>query len=216
MKRTSRLVIVATLGVAAAYAITTARATDRFFRDITSLSPNGQYKVEARSPDNQRKGHRAFQANFTYTCTDTKAGKVLWTRRQPMGEPQEISYGSSTPFTIQFPKEASPIDIFVNDAGWTVIRTGWDELIVVGRDGKDRGKIDILDDAFTEEEKKKHVHQTTAGPMWSGKSRWYFAKPDGKGTFVVRTAWGTYVVMDLQSGKLVKNTKASPGEPRGG
>jgi hypothetical protein len=182
--------------------ISPARATDRSYRNITAFSPSGQYKVEAKSPDNEAEGYHPFQSHFVYKCTDTKKKAVLWTRLQAMGKPTALGGDSSAMLVL--PKEASPVDLFVNNAGCTVIRTGWDELVVVGRDGKDRGKLRILDGAFSRNEIKKYVHQTTAGTMWSGLSRWYFVRYEDTDLFVLRPWWGQYVAIDLASAKVVE------------
>ncbi len=63
-----------------------ATATDRFYPNITSLSVSGKYKLTAVSPDNEGEGHKAFQADFTYTLVDTTTGNTVWTRKQAMSE----------------------------------------------------------------------------------------------------------------------------------
>lgn len=182
-----------------------AHATDRFYNDIAAESPSKRYKVEAKSPENARKkGHRAFQASFVYTCRDTTAKQVLWTRVQAMGKPQRV--GKDSTETYNFPEEGSPVDIFVSDTGWTVIRTGWDELIAVDSAGHDRCRIGLLREGFTKEEKSKYVHDTTAGPMWSGYSLWYFVVVGNQPLFVVRPWWGRRVVLNLETGKLFNET----------
>jgi hypothetical protein len=183
---------------------TQAEATDRFFRDIVAVSPHGQYEIRAESPDNKTKeGHRAFQENFVYTFTDKKSGKILWTRKQAMKTEPDSNNPSET---YAYPEEASPVDIFVSDAGWTVIRTGWDELIAVDLQGKDRCLIKILDEAFTHDENQKFVHLTTAGPMWSQLSLWYFLDVGDRHWFVVRPWWGRSTVVDLTQGKIIEKT----------
>ncbi len=182
-----------------------AHATDRFFRDITVESPSKRYKVEAKSPDNLPSGWHRFQASFVYTCRDSTAGKLLWTRKQAMEKP--VPLGDNSALMYRSPKEASPVDIFVSNTGWTVIRTGWDELIAVDSAGHDRTRIKLLSEAFTEED-DKYVHQTTAGPMWSGYSLWYFLDVDGQALFIVRPWWGRRVMVNLETGKLVQASAA--------
>ncbi len=182
-----------------------ATATDRFFTDISAESPSKRYKVVAKSPDNARKkGRSAFQASFIYTCRDTSTKQILWNRQQAMGKPQSLGKGTTEKYS--YPEEASPVDIFVSDAGWTVIRTAWDELIAVDLTGHDRSRIRLLTDGFTKEERSKYVHDTTAGPMWSGYSLWYFLDADGQHLFVVRPWWGRRLVVSLETGKLLDET----------
>ena len=175
-------------------------ATDRFYRDITAESPSKKFKLEAVSPDNagEKKGRGAFQSSFVYTLRDVKNNKVLWTRKQPMKTETESSYLNAT--------EDSPVALFVSDVGWTVIETGWYELIVVDIDGKDRGHISILKDGLTEDENTEYVHQTTAGPRWGGYSLWYFLGDGEQPLFVVQPWWGRRIILDLKSAKIIPET----------
>jgi hypothetical protein len=185
-----------------------AGATDRIFRDIVARSPNGLYEAQAKSPDNEpsKPGWRAFQSNFVYTCIDKKTGKTLWTRKQPMGKPTPLGGGSSV--EIASPEEASPVEIFVSDDGWTVIRTGWDELIAVAKSGRETSHVELLKSALTEEEHKKYVHETTAGPIWEGHSLWYFLSVGEQKLFVIRTWWGRRIIVDIEKGKLTTESNA--------
>lgn len=182
-----------------------AGATDRIYDDITARSENGQYEVQARSPDNKPgPGYRAFQSKFVYTCTDTKTKKVLWTRRQPMEKPQRLGGSGRVHFS---PKEQSPLDVYVSDAGWTVILTGWYELIAVDPNGHDTCKIGLLSEAMSQQERETFVHDTTAGPMWMGYSLWYFLDVAGQRLFVVRPWWGKRILVDIEKGNLAAETK---------
>jgi hypothetical protein len=166
-------------------------ATDRYYADIVKSSPNGRFRLEAKSPDNQRPEgpQRAFARNFQYTLTDTQTSSVLW----------KYAQGES---------DASPVAAWVHDSGWTVVRSGWDELLAFNpATGQANGKLKILDE-FPAAERAQFVHQTTAGPMWSQSSRWYFQEIEGKLYFVVRAHWGRRVVLDLASGKNVADTAA--------
>lgn len=165
-------------------------ATDVFYLNKARVSPNGRFKIEAVSPKNQDpKRIAAFADEFVYTLTDTQAGGTLWTRKQ--GE-DEGSCGS----------------LHIDDDGWVVIATGWDELLPVTPDGKVTGRIKILDDALTEKERKEFVADTTAGPMWAGYSEWYFNRHDQRRLFVIRPWWGRRMVVDLAKGALVEETPA--------
>ncbi len=181
-------------------------ATDRIFRDIVAASPNGRYRVEARSPDNAPGGQggrafRAFQASFVYSCTDTESGQTLWTRKQPMEDPTK-------PGAVVLGKEGSPVRIYVSDSGWTVICTGWDELISVDPNGVDGCHIGLLSAAMTEDERKNYVVRTTAGPMWQGHSLWYFLETDGRRLFVIRPWWGRHIIVDIAGGALLQEDPA--------
>ncbi|MBD3674037.1 MAG: hypothetical protein HUJ26_10985 [Planctomycetaceae bacterium] len=179
-----------------------AKATDRYFPNITVHSPSGTYRVEATSPENKENEYSAFQSDFTYRFIDTMSGEVIWSRKQAMGKPFLIR--EDPPIRMSRPLEASPIDVYVSNSGWTVIRTHFDELIVVSRTGKDIGKHDLLEDGFTKQENRDYVHHTTAGPYWTGLSIWYFISVSGREYFVVRPWWGRRLFVDLKKG-LVQN-----------
>ena len=190
-------------------ALTTAsavHATDRFFPDIHERSPSGQFRVDAMSPDNEGEGYRPFQARFIYKCTDVSTGKTLWTREQPMERPVQSDNLPGIGWAM--PKEPSPVAIYVSDLGTTAIRTAWDDLIFVSRQGRDVGEIDLLEEALTDAENERFVHNTTAGPMWTGLSVWYFLEtPEGE-FFVIRPWWGRRIVMNAERAELVRPDEA--------
>jgi hypothetical protein len=183
-----------------------AEATDRFFSDEEGKSASGRYVVTAKSPENQGGERKAFQASFVYTCTDTQSGKILWTRKQPMGEPVQL--GNDPSMTHSFPDEGSPVSIYVSDSGHTVIYTGFQELILINLTGKETSKIDVLGDGLTKDEREKYVSDTTAGPMWAGRSHWYFVEAESREYFVIRPWWGRHVILDLSTGKMTPPTEA--------
>lgn len=166
-----------------------ALATDRFFGDISEESANKKYKVEAKSPDNEEsksdssKRRVAFQSKFTYTCTEVESGRVLWTRPQDKDE-------------------ASPTSIYLSDEAWTVIHTGWDQLICVDPKGVTTGVVNILD-FFNAKERSTYVINSTAGELWQGNSFSYHANIGDKVLFTVRPWWGSRVVVDLIKGQTV-------------
>lgn len=182
-------------------------ATDRFYRDIESKSPSARYVVTAQSPENQPgKERKAFQSSFTYTCTDTTSGKILWTRKQPMGEPEQV--GNDPAYIFADPKEGSPSSIYLSDLGNTVIYTGWQELIIVDITGKVTGQLDVLKDGLTKEENENYVDDTTAGPIWQERSLWHFVSADAREFFVIRPWWGRNLYIDLSTGKFTKASNA--------
>jgi hypothetical protein len=167
-----------------------ANATDVFYLNKDRVSPNGRFKIEAVSPKNRDPEHiKAFADEFVYTLTDTKSGAKLWSRKQ--GE-----------------DEGSCASLHIDDDGWVVITTGWNELLPVAPDGKVTGRIDILDEALTKDERRNFVADTTAGPMWAGYSEWYFNRHDQRRLFVIRPWWGRRIVIDLPKGALVEETPA--------
>ena len=162
-----------------------ASATDVYFSDGKAVSKNGRFTVEGKSPHNAGPRSRPFARNFTYTLFDAETSKTIWTRKQAKNE-------------------ASCVGLFVNDDGWVVIRTGtYDTLICVDPKGKVVGEIGLIEDVFTAKERQDHVHYTTAGPMWSSYSQWYFLKSEDRKLFVIRPWWDRRIVIDLEKGRAV-------------
>ena len=192
-----------------------AAATNRYYGDITVCSPSGRFRIDATSPDNAGKSRLPFQSNFTYKCVDTSSGNLVWSRKQAMGKPSRLSKDS--PIEIANPIEASPASIYVSDSGWTVIRTGHDDLIVVSPEGIDVGRTKLLDEGLLPEE-GKYVCPTTAGPYWSGMSAWYFLHERTDEYFVIRPWWGRRIFVNLRKGHVGKddpptlNTRAKEEE----
>ncbi len=172
-------------------------ATDRFYLDSFAISPDGRYRVDAKSPDNAPGVSRPFARSFTYTLTDQSTKTVVWTRRQPMSREKASSYTSW--------KEPSPTSLFVRNDGLVVAGLADDSILVLEPDdGQKRGSAQILS-AFPAVQQDLFVSQTTAGPMWAQGSSWYFvdAVPaKGKAArayFVVRPYWGHRIVVDLEA-----------------
>jgi hypothetical protein len=182
-------------------------ATDLFFSNEEGKSASGRYLVTAKSPDNNADSDRkAFQASFVYTFTDTQSGKVLWTRKQPMRD--SVPLGNDPTKTRSFPEEGSPVRIYVSDSGHTVIYTAYQELIFIDINGKEINKLDVLQDGMTKDERKKYVSNTTAGPMWAGRSHWYFVRSDSREFFMIRPWWGRHISIDLATGKITPTSPA--------
>ena len=157
--------------------------TDRFYEDLHVSSMSGRYRVDATSPDNAKKGYHPFQDDFTYRCVDTKTGDIVWTRKQPESE-------------------GSPASINVSDSGVTIVYTAYHNIMVVSPAGNVTRKIDFLDDALTDDENQKFVHQTTAGPMWAGLSISYFFEHKSREYYSIRPWWGRRVIVDVKNGEL--------------
>lgn len=163
----------------------TASATDRFYQDQHVTSAAKAFRLDATSPDNAGATARPFARNFTYTLTRLSDGQELWSRKQQGAEP-------------------SPIRAFVHDDGWVVVWNASHELMVLDKEtGAVKARASILDQ-FPKAESQKYVHQTTAGPMWSAGSTWWFAQLDARTVFVITTGWGRRLVMDLAEGKYIQ------------
>lgn len=161
-------------------------ATDVFYGDVSARSPNGHYRLDAKSPGNQVATPGPFQGDFAYTLTDVQTGKVAWSRSQPKEG------------------EASPKLAWVDDTGWVVVRTGWDQLVVFSPTGAGQPVTTVrILDQFPKAERDSKVRESTAGPMWSKASQWYFLRVDERMYFVVRAWWGRRVILDLAAGTPV-------------
>ena len=179
-----------------------ARATDRFYPNCSAVSPSGAYRVDAKSPENPEKGWgRPFASNFTYTLTDTRTGKAVWTRPQPMRREKGSSHAWSD--------EGSPMMLMVDDTGRVAAYVSGEVMVFMrGSDGRKAGQVSILE-SFPEKQRREHVGMSTAGPMWTANSLWSFVRAptaDGKGEetlFVIRPSWGYRLVMDPERARLV-------------
>ncbi len=174
-----------------------AAATDRFYPNSSATSPDGRYRVDAKSPENQPGAAQAFAGNFTYTLTDLKSNEVLWTRRQPMTREKASSRSWS--------RESSPTVLFITNEGLVVALLADDSILVLDpSDGRKRGEAAILD-AFPQAQRDIFVSRSTAGPIWEKGSAWYFVSvAAAKGStpktyFVVRPYWGHRLVVDLET-----------------
>lgn len=199
--------VVFALCLASFWPSSAALGTDRFYNDISAPSPNGRFRVDAKSPDNAIPGQRrAFQSSFVYTCTDTKTNRVLWTRKQAMEAPSSTS-------SYQSWIEPSPKGILISDDGWTIIWDAMDEIIVVDLDGKDRGKVRLLEDAFTDYERDHCVKYSTAGPFWAKGSDWRFHEKGKNPALTITPSWGRKIVIDLESGAIEGSMASSWKRP---
>lgn len=188
--------------VGACVMMDTAGATDRFYPNCSAASPSGVYRVDAKSPENPEKGWgQPFASNFTYTLTDTRIGKTVWTRQQPM----QREKGSSRAWA----KEGSPMRLMVDDTGLVAAYVSGEVMVFMrGSDGRKAGEVSILE-SFPEKQREAHVGYSTAGPMWTSNSLWSFVRAptaDGKGEetlFVIRPNWGHRLVMDTERARLV-------------
>ena len=131
-----------------------AHASDRIFRDIEAKSPSGEWRLDAKSPDNKIDKYQRWQDDFVYTMR--KGGQVVWQREQ----------------SVQHPSEHSPVRVLVNDEGFAAIHTGRDELIFVDSQGRNCGRIDDLTDLLPAKDHKEFVLVSSVGLLWTPYSIW--------------------------------------------
>ncbi|MDY0165012.1 MAG: hypothetical protein RBS80_00625 [Thermoguttaceae bacterium] len=169
--------------------------TVKFFNDIIAFSPDGEWKVTAISPDNQRPNDSfdfGFQSNFVYSAFNDRGTKLVWTRKQAAQEPEEYS----------------PVRVVVANDGWVAIHTNWDRLVFVDPAGRNRGRVDDLKEQWPEADLKRYAIGSTVGLIWDPKSLWYFLNAERQRLFVVRAWWGRRIVIDPASGKPVPHCEA--------
>jgi hypothetical protein len=179
-----------------------AAASERYFPDCSEVSPDGRFRVDAKSPENVGQTWGApFAANFVYTLTDTRTGQILWTRPQPMRRDKGKWWAR--------PAEGSPMRLHIDNTG-IVAAYVWGEAVVFldGRTGRKIGEVDLLR-GMPQEQQRRHIRSTTAGLQWTWNSRWSFLRladaggKDERLLFVVRPHWGYRLVMDAQAGQLI-------------
>lgn len=184
------IVVGVVMGIAA---VGRAVASDRFYRDCAATSPNGRYRLEAKSPQNTPEDGNAMPcgADFRYILVDTRTKERVWSRDQPK-------------------EEDSPDRLFVHDSGVVVVRTAFDDLMLLSADAGTKCASVSLTRAFTDEEHSKYFERTTARDIWAQRSEWYFlAEPAADGGagrglwFVVRPFWHRRLILDVRSSKLV-------------
>ncbi len=183
------------------------------FGDCSATSPSGRYKVEAKKPHNSRKPGEPNRSDsiFTYTCYDTQAKKLLWSRKQATAAPKPT--GKDEPIAkppANEPKPInvySPVEMYVSDSGWTAVRELRGDLTWLNSAGESR-QIRMIEEALTPEEKEQKVCPSDVGPIWMEYSIWYFLDVDQAQLFVVRPWWGRRIVVDLGSGRLLPVTES--------
>lgn len=160
-------------------------ATDRIYADITAESPNGEWRLDAKSPDNRVDGYHPWQDDFVYTMH--KDGRQIWKRNQ----------------AEQDPSEDSPSKIVVADDGWVAIHTGWDQLVFIDDNGRNRGRVDDLKKLLTQRDRSEFTTLSSAGIIWEPYSLWHFANVSGKRIFAIRLWWGNQLILDPENGERV-------------
>jgi len=172
--------------------ITTCSATDRSFDDIVANSPDGKWKVTARSPYNQSSGYHPWQDEFVYSAFKGQQAKPVWTRHQENQEPYE----------------GSPVRVVVADGGWVVIHTARDQIAFIDPTGRNRGRVDDVKANLPKVDREDFAVESSAGLIWAPYSLWYHLTVAEKRLFVVRLWWGHRIIFDPETGRPVRETAA--------
>lgn len=176
------------------------------YPDIVAWSPRRNFRCEATSPHNLPEWHPgrvvtptefvwpgAFQEEFEFALYEGSGEEALWTVRQA-----QVS-------------ETSPHAIHVSDGGWCVVRTHGPfsaGLVTISPEGRVVHSLDLLQEVFVGRW-TGYVHETSAGPFWSGASHSYFTTLDGREFFCARTWWGQRLLLDLEGGQRADETPHS-------
>jgi hypothetical protein len=186
-----------TRGVAFVFALLTAvgvaTATDRYYPDIVETSPDGRLRLEVKSKENAG-GNVPFARNFVYTLYDVKSSKIVWSREQPKFDWANLQQ--------QGDEEGSPIAAYVHDSGYVAVWTADQKLMILDNRGRIAVAVSILD-SFPQAEREKYVRWSTAGPLWSEESHWYYFTAGGKLHFGIRTWWDRRILVCLPDAKQV-------------
>ena len=166
-----------------------ASATDRYFFDKDESSPNGRFRVTAISPDNaDGRPQRAFQSDFCYTLHDVESGDILWQR--------DLT-------------DWAPIRVWVHDDSSVVI---WDArhafIALDALTGEARVEAHLRELVPEEDWHAGHIHQTTAGPMWTSNAHFIFFQFDDRTWFGCRTGWDRVFVLDFGDGRSITDPTA--------
>ena len=159
------------------------RATDAYFPDFTTFSPNRQFRLEVKSPDNVgAKGGRPFAKSFVFQMYHGNTQERIW-------ETRDLT--------------RHPIKARIRDDGWLVIHSHWSGLTFVNPKGQRAGVQGVVHGYLPPTDVDTYVAMTTGGPMWEGYSHWFFATVDDRTYYCLRTWWMRRVVFDLMNGEQI-------------
>lgn len=190
--------------------------TRRSYSDLSAVSDGGQYRFEARSPENgtipNRDGSipevkpdylQCFQSNFRFQLIDQGSEKVIW-------EKWELA--------------RHPTGLCVSEDGWSVVFCD-STFQSYSPDCKLTCTVKVEPESLRERviTSKNHkynrpghgfvfsqyVQLTTAGAIWETASLRYFVECHGRPHFICRTGWGDRIVVDVENGLLVENDEVT-------
>jgi len=182
------------------------------FPDLESSSSNGLFRGEAKSPDNgsipgpdgKMPGPTSFgsqygheQGNFRFRLLDAQ-DRVVWERWQPAREP-------------------SPVELYVADEGWLVIRTHGDRLtylVCISPAGAETIRVIVTDPCIHRPPcaipppgspivTATNASLSTAGLSWSWASIPFFFSHENDAYFSMWPSWAERFVINLTQGRLL-------------
>jgi len=150
--------------------------------DYSQISSDGKYLLAAKILD-----RNSPSPKYKYSLTDRQNNKVLWERDQKEGE-------------------APCLSLKITDKGLSIILTRKDQLIMVALDGNDLGKIDLIKDAFSDDEKQKYMAESSEGFLWNYCTQWYFAQEEEKDLYIINPYWGRRIIINLSNARIIEPT----------
>jgi hypothetical protein len=164
-------------------------ATDRFYTDKTVFSADGKLRLEVKSPDNANSFRRPFAKGFVYSLFEVGQREPIWSRTQPQNE-------------------GSPTRVFLHNDRHVVVSTDSSGLLLLSPMGQIKLTVRILGDVVLPAEEKEYVLASTAGPIWSGYSHWYFFTAGNEPYFGIRTWWDRRIILSIGEAKMVPDEGA--------
>jgi len=181
------------------------------FPDLDIVSPNGRYRGEAKSPDNREipgpDGKPADPTTFGYKYGQEQRtfrfrlrdhqGQLLWERWQPEREP-------------------SPVQLYLADDGWLVIRTHGDRLtylVCISPAGVETIRVIVTDGCVYRPASEtpppgsplviaSNANSSSAGLYWAWAALHFFFHYQNDCYFSMWPSWGERFAINLTQGQL--------------
>ncbi len=150
------------------------------FSTYSSRSPNRALLMEAAVERVNLEGYRIR----TLALHDVKSNRLVWKRTAS----HEESYCWA---------------VYVSNSGRAVLSRAHCSLLILDPFGNNTGEVNLIECAFSSEERKQYVKMGHHHNSWSGFSLWYPVEFEEKDLFIIRPWWGRRVVIDLASASVL-------------
>lgn len=150
---------------------------------LVVLSDDGAYRYIAGSPDRDR--NEPAPRDHRHALIDAHTGEAQWKR--------VFNHGYEEPF-----------DAWIHDDAHVAVLTSMSQVCFLSpRNGGILWSYDAIS-ALPADDRREHVHYTTAGPRWRDHSTARFLEVDGLLLFVHRMGWGHRLVASVTEGTLIE------------
>ena len=179
-------VVVVTMALLAAYAgKRLGTAMMELPEHLVVLSEDGAYRYIAGSPDRDRYGYSPAPRDHRHALIDTRTGEAQWKRGFLQGYEE-------------------PVDAWIHDDAHVAVLTSMSRVCFLSpRTGGILWSYDVIN-ALPADDRREHVHFSTAGPRWSDHSTARFIEADGLLLFVHRMGWAHRLVASVNQGTLIE------------